>query len=81
MVRVITAYVDRHKENLCCFMASDMNRNASALGRLAKGKPKKYSAGEIKRRTALLKKVPGETVEEEALGLGPANSLQGTRRQ
>ena len=33
-----------------------MNRNASALGRLAKGKPKKYSTGEIKRRTALLKK-------------------------
>jgi hypothetical protein len=41
---------------LCYFMASDMNRNASALGRLAKGKPKKYSASEIKRRTALLKK-------------------------
>jgi hypothetical protein len=37
-------------------MVSDMNRNASALGRLAKGKPKKYSALEIKRRTALLKK-------------------------
>jgi hypothetical protein len=41
---------------LCYFMASDMNRNASALGRLAKGKPKKYSAAEINRRTALLKK-------------------------
>lgn len=32
-----------------------MNKAAQALGRLAKGKPKNYSAKEIARRTARLK--------------------------
>jgi hypothetical protein len=41
---------------LCYFGPANTNQNASALGRLAKGKPKKYSPAEIKRQTALLKK-------------------------
>ena len=56
MVGVITAYVKGHKEIFVLFRPGNMNRNASALGRLAKGKPKKYRAAEIRRRTALLKK-------------------------
>jgi hypothetical protein len=44
-----------------------MNRNASALGRLAKGKSKKYRAAEIKRRTALLKKARAKRWKKEAL--------------
>jgi hypothetical protein len=34
-----------------------MNKAAQALGRLAKGKPKKFSPAEIKRRTERLKKL------------------------
>jgi hypothetical protein len=34
-----------------------MNKAAQALGRLAKGKPKKFSEAEIKRRTERLKKL------------------------
>ena len=44
-----------------------MNRNARALGRLAKGKPKKYRPAEIKRRTALLKKARAKRWKKEAL--------------
>jgi hypothetical protein len=67
MVGVITAYVKGHKEIFVLFWPGNMNRNASALGRLAKGKPKKYGPAEIKRRTALLKKARSKRWKKEAL--------------
>jgi hypothetical protein len=81
MVRVITAYVNRHKEILCYFGVSDMNRNVSALGRPRKGQAEEIQRGGDQAQDRAAEKASGETVEEEALGLCPANLPRGRCRQ
>lgn len=44
-----------------------MNKAAQALGRLAKGKPKNYSAEEIARRSKILAAVNARKLNEETV--------------